>query len=497
MDYSQFLHMPEEASLLVVILILFLVDLFICKEPKEGENVSQKPTVINYVAIALLTIHTIINLLPCCNGGMIVDEAFGGMYQHTPMMTVVKSILNIGTLIVFLMANSWLRRPENVVKQGEFYLVTLFTLLGMYFMISSGHFLMFFIGLELASVPMAALVAYDKYRYESAEAGAKFILLALFSSALLVYGLSLIYGATGTLYYSSVGALFTGNTLLSVIGLTFFLSGMGFKISLVPFHLWTADTYQGAPTAVTAYLSVISKGSAAFVLFSVLVKAFAGEALMAEWNTGLYWIVIASITLANIFAIQQQNLKRFMAFSAISQAGYIILGIMDGTAQGMTAVVFYILVYMAANLGAFAVINVIEQKSGKIRIDDYDGLYQTNPHLSFIMTLCLFSLAGIPPFAGMFSKFFIFMAAFKAGYHWLVLIALINTVLSLYYYLLIVKAMYIKKNENPIATFQSDGCTRVALAICTVGVIILGLGGVFYNYVDTLSYGIDMVSGMK
>lgn len=497
MDYSQFLHMPEEASLLVVILILFLVDLFICKEPKEGENVSQKPTVINYVAIALLTIHTIINLLPCCNGGMIVDEAFGGMYQHTPMMTVVKSILNIGTLIVFLMANSWLRRPENVVKQGEFYLVTLFTLLGMYFMISSGHFLMFFIGLELASVPMAALVAYDKYRYESAEAGAKFILLALFSSALLVYGLSLIYGATGTLYYSSVGALFTGNTLLSVIGLTFFLSGMGFKISLVPFHLWTADTYQGAPTAVTAYLSVISKGSAAFVLFSVLVKAFAGEALMAEWNTGLYWIVIASITLANIFAIQQQNLKRFMAFSAISQAGYIILGIMDGTAQGMTAVVFYILVYMAANLGAFAVINVVEQKSGKIRIDDYDGLYQTNPHLSFIMTLCLFSLAGIPPFAGMFSKFFIFMAAFKAGYHWLVLIALINTVLSLYYYLLIVKAMYIKKNENPIATFQSDGCTRVALAICTVGVIILGLGGVFYNYVDTLSYGIDMVSGMK
>ena len=217
---------------------------------------------------------------------------------------------------------------------------------------------------------------------------------------------------------------------------------MGFKISLVPFHLWTADTYQGAPTVVTAYLSVISKSSAAFVLFTVLVKAFAGDSLMAEWNTGLYWIIIASITLANIFAIQQQNLKRFMAFSAISQAGYIVLGIMGGTAQGMTSIVFYILVYMVANLGAFAVINVIEQNSGKIRIDDYDGLYETNPHLSFIMTLCLFSLAGIPPFAGMFSKFFIFMAAFNAGYHWLVLIALINTVLSLYYYLLIVKAMY-------------------------------------------------------
>ena len=270
---------------------------------------------------------------------------------------------------------------------------------------------------------------------------------------------------------------------------------MGFKISLVPFHLWTADTYQGAPTVVTAYLSVISKSSAAFVLFTVLVKAFAGDSLMAEWNTGLYWIIIASITLANIFAIQQQNLKRFMAFSAISQAGYIVLGIMGGTAQGMTSIVFYILVYMVANLGAFAVINVIEQNSGKIRIDDYDGLYETNPHLSFIMTLCLFSLAGIPPFAGMFSKFFIFMAAFNAGYHWLVLIALINTVLSLYYYLLIVKAMYIKKNEHPIAQFQSDGYTRLALVICTAGVIVLGIGGVFYNYIDTLSYGIDKMLG--
>ena len=259
MDYSQFLHMPEEASLLAVILILFLADLFMCKEPKEGETISQKSSAINYVAIGLLSIHTLINLLPCCNGSMQATEAFGGMYQHTPMMTVIKSVLNIGTLVVFLMANSWLRRPENIVKQGEFYLVTLFTLLGMYLMISSGHFLMFFIVLELASVPMAALVAYDKYRYESAEAGAKFILLALFSSALLVYGLSLIYGATGTLYYSSVGALFSGDTLLSVIGLTFFLSGMGFKISLVPFHLWTADTYQGAPTVVQPILVLSQK----------------------------------------------------------------------------------------------------------------------------------------------------------------------------------------------------------------------------------------------
>lgn len=490
MDYSQFLNMPEELSLMAVILLLFVADLFICKDKTPTEEGILHGNKIGNIAIVLMIFQVASNFLPTCMGCTPATEAFGGMYVHTPMMTIMKSILSIGTLITFLMANGYMRQTANIVKQGEFYIVTLFTLLGMYFMISAGHFIMFFIGLEMASVPMAALIAYDKYRYESAEAGAKFILLALFSSALLLYGVSFIYDATGSLYFSEIHDRFAADhTLLSTIGLLLFLSGMGFKISLVPFHLWTADTYQGAPTVVTGYLSVISKGSAAFVLFTVLIKAFAGEGFSEEWNTALFWIIIASITIANLFAIQQQNLKRFMAFSAISQAGYLVLGVMGGTEEGMTSLVFYLLVYMAANLGAFTVINVIEQKSGKIRIDDYDGLYETNPHLSFIMTLCLFSLAGIPPFAGFFSKFFIFMAAFKAGYQWLVLIALVNTVLSLYYYLLIVKAMYIRKNEHPIASFRSDNYSRAALTICTLGVILLGLVSMIYDYIATLGYG--------
>ena len=407
------------------------------------------------------------------------------------MSGIVKSVLSIGTLITFLMAHGWMKRQENLVKQGEFYIITLFTLLGMYFMISSGHFLMFFIGLELASIPMAALVSYDKYRYESAEAGAKFILLALFSAGLLLYGLSLIYGGTGTLYFDGVFALLSDAKPFTLLGMLFFITGMGFKISLVPFHLWTADTYEGAPTVVTGYLSVISKGSAAFVLFTVLTKVFsANGGLFEAWNTAFFWIIIASITIANLFAIRQKNLKRFMAFSAISQAGYLVLTLMGGTAQGMTAMVFYLLVYMAANMGAFAVMNVVEQNSGLIGIDDYNGLYRTNPKLAFIMTLCLFSLAGIPPFAGFFSKFFVFMAAFHAGYHWLVLIALINTVISLYYYLLIVKAMYINPSENPIATFKSDCYSRTAIAICVAGVLLLGILGCVYSYLDTFSYGV-------
>ena len=231
-------------------------------------------------------------------------------------MTVLKVVLNIGTLIVFLIAHEWLKRDENEVKRGEFYLLTLSTLLGMYFMISSGHFLMFFIGLELASIPMTALVAFTKKNQDSAEAAAKYILTALFSSGLMLYGISLVYGTTGTLYFSDLSRVFDSSNLVQIAALVLVVSGLGFKISLVPFHLWTADTYQGAPTAVTSYLSVISKGAAAFVLFVILTKVF--SPLVAQWDLILFWIIIFSITLANLFAVRQNNLKRFMAFSAIS-----------------------------------------------------------------------------------------------------------------------------------------------------------------------------------
>lgn len=485
MDFSQFLSMQAELSLLAVIVILFIADLFMSGDGKEQKGIYNTP-----LPVILLAAHTLLNLVPTLSGDT-ATSAFGGMYVTTAMSGIVKTVLSIGTLITFLMAHGWMKRQENLVKQGEFYVITLFTLLGMYFMISSGHFLMFFIGLELASIPMAALVSYDKYRYESAEAGAKFILLALFSAGLLLYGLSLIYGGNGTLYFDGVFALLSDAKPYTLLGMLFFITGMGFKISLVPFHLWTADTYEGAPTVVTGYLSVISKGSAAFVLFTILTKVFSAYGgLFEAWNTAFFWIIVVSITIANLFAIRQKNLKRFMAFSAISQAGYLVLTLMGGTAQGMTAMVFYLLVYMAANMGAFAVMNVVEQNSGLIGIDDYNGLYRTNPKLAFIMTLCLFSLAGIPPFAGFFSKFFVFMAAFHAGYHWLVLIALINTVISLYYYLLIVKAMYINPSENPIATFKSDCYSRTAIAICVAGVLLLGILGCVYSHLDTFSYGV-------
>ncbi|ADV43299.1 NADH-quinone oxidoreductase subunit N [Bacteroides helcogenes] len=479
MDYSQFLLLKEELSLIAVIVILFIADLFMSPDAHKNGG---KPVLNTMLPVILLAIHTMITIVP----GPVAD-AFGGMYHNTPIQSIVKSILSIGTLIVFLMAHEWMRRPDTSIKQGEFYVLTLSTLLGMYFMISAGHFLMFFIGLETASIPMAALVAFDKYRHHSAEAGAKYILTALFSSGLLLYGLSLIYGSTGTLYFADIPAHLDGNPL-QIMAFVFFFAGMGFKISLVPFHLWTADVYEGAPSTVTAYLSVISKGSAAFVLMTVLIKVFAPMA--EQWQEVLYWVTIASITLANLFALRQENLKRLMAFSSISQAGYIMLGIIGGTAEGMTALVYYVLIYMFANLSVFTVITIVAIRAHKFTLEEYDGLYSTNPKLAFLMTLALFSLAGIPPFAGFFSKFFIFAAAFQSGFHLLVFIALVNTVLSLFYYLKIVKAMYINKSDEPIATFRSDGYTRASLAICTIGIVVLSLASIVYQSIDKFTFGI-------
>ena len=458
--------MRPELSLIVVAVLLFLYDLF---AGEKGRKYFQP------LACVLLLGHIIANILPIRESG----EVFGGMYAYSPMINVVKSILSVGTLLVVMQSDAWLRREDTEFKRGEFYVLTLFTLLGMFFMISAGNFLMFVIGLELASIPMACLVAFDKYKHHSAEAAAKYILSAMFSSGLMMYGISFLYGTTGTLYFADVAAGLTG-TPLQIMALVFFFAGLGFKISLVPFHLWTADAYEGAPTNVTAYLSTISKAAAAFTLLVVLSKVFGP--MIAEWQRMLYWVIIASITVANLFAIRQKNLKRFFAFSSISQAGYLMLGVIGGNAVGMVSMVYYILVYTVANLAIFGVISVIEQKTdGKVGLADYNGLYKTNPKLTLVMTLALFSLAGIPPFAGFFSKFFIFAAAFSAGFKVLVFVALANTVISLYYYLLVIKAMFITPNDDPIPAFKSDTYTRISLAVSLAGVLLIGLFGGIYD----------------
>ena len=470
MNYGQFLNMVPEYYLVLILLAVFVVDFIMHRSEKKLDvlfAVTAALMIVLPVRIALMSEPT---------------EAFGGLYVASSAVNVMKVILAFGTLIVIIMAQPWVATQKRLA--GEFYMLIISTLLGMFVMMSSGNFLLFFLGLEMASVPLACMVAFDRDRKNSAEGAAKYILVATFSSGVMLFGISFIYAATGSLYFDDVAAVITAKPL-TIMGLAFFFSGLGFKISLVPFHFWTADTYQGAPTPVTGYLSVISKGAAAITLCIILMKVF--QPMVEYWNYMLYIVIVLSITVANLFAIRQSELKRFMAFSSISQAGYIMLAVVGNSQLGIASLTYYVLVYIVANMAVFTVINVVEQNNGgRTDMAAYNGFYQTNPKLSFLMTLALFSLAGIPPFAGMFSKFFVFMAGVQNGEpmaYFVVFVALVNTVVSLYYYLLIVKAMYITKTDKPLPTFKSDVNTKAALAICTAGIALFGVVSCIYEWI--------------
>ena len=467
--------MPQELGLLLVFLLVFLYDLFLPKKAQSGL------AAFTAVVFAIFTIAAPF---------MTAAPAFSGMFEGNTATSEVKCVLNIGMLIVLVQSVKWANSEFIIVRRGEFYSLLLVTLLGMYFMVSARHFLLFIIGLEMASLPIAALVAFDKRRYESHEAAAKYLFTAIFSSAVLLMGLSFVYALSGSLYFDDIAYCVIGDTsALLIVALAFVIAGIGFKLSLVPFHLWTADVYQGAPTSVTSYLSVISKGAAAFSFLVVLSQAF-GAVYSQVWEWMLYALIILTITIGNLFAIRQTNLKRFLAFSSISQAGYIVLGVIACSALGMTSLMFYVLVYIFSNLAAFGVIQAIENNCGKVNIDDYNGLYKTNPMLSVAMMLAMFSLAGIPPFAGFFSKFFIFTSALQAGtvsMYVLVLIALINTIVSLYYYLLVVKAMFIHQDDCVIAPFKSALSERIALLVCVIGIILIGIVPFFYTFLEAAS----------
>ncbi len=475
MDYSQFLAMKQEIGLLVVFLLVFLYDTFMPKQTQKGLPV---------FTVVLMLLLTAAGFCCHCLGAAGDTTAFAGMYQTGAVIAAIKGILNIGVVIVLIQSIKWANSDSMIMRRGEFYELLLVTLFGMYLMISARHFLLFIIGLESASLPLAAMVALDKNRYESHEAAVKYILTAVFSSAVFMLGLSFVYGLTGSLYFENIYFAITSKlSVMLVAAIAFVIAGIGFKLSLVPFHLWTADVYQGAPTSVTSYLSVISKGATAFAFLVVMAQVF-GAVYSNVWEWMLYALIILTITVGNLFAIRQRNMKRFLAFSSISQAGYIMLGVIAFNAMGVAALMYYVLVYIFSNLAAFGVIGAIENATGKVSMDDYRGLHKTNPRLAFCMMLAMFSLAGIPPFAGFFSKFFIFTGAINQGsvaIYVLVLIALINTIISLYYYLLVVKAMYISEDDCTIARFKSAGSERLGLFITVAGILLLGIVSCCYS----------------
>jgi len=465
--------MRQEILLISIVLILLIASIF--SNPNANRS-------LNTFGILLFALLTIAGFLPNQEGSL-----FGGMYQLTETTSMMKNILNVGVLIILLQSSAWLNSKDQERNATEFVLIMLSTLVGMDYMISAGDFLMLFIGLELATIPTAILAAYEVKKIKSIEAGSKLVLLGALSTGISLMGVSILYAANGSIYFESIGYTVV-NSNLNVLGMLFFFGGLAFKISLVPFHLWTADVYEGSPIPVASYLSVISKGAAVFVLIMVLYKVF--PALQEAWTMALYLVAILTMTIGNIFALRQHNIKRFLAFSSIAQAGFILLGIIAGSDMGMATVVYFIMVYVFSNLGAFGVATAIYQATGSEEISSYNGLYKSNPKLSLLMMLSLFSLAGIPPLAGYFGKFFLFTAAASEGYYWLVIIAVLNTIISLYYYLMIVKAIFITPNENAIAYFKSDNMMKIGLSLAALGIVLIGFIGGIYDWIFTLSWGI-------
>src|SRR5665648_909494 len=367
MNFSDILTMRHELMLTIIALVVLIIDLNLHNRDKH---------LIIPITLSLFFIHTVVGFLPSQPSIL-----FGGMYHTTALLVLMKNVLNVGVLIVLLQSVTWLKKEENREKISEYFILLFSTLIGMYFMISSGDFLMFYLGLELATIPIAALAAYNHHQTKSAEAGIKLILSSALSSGILLFGISLIYGATGSIYFDAIAKVYA-NSPMQILAFIFFFTGMAFKMSLVPFHFWTADVYEGAPINVTSYLSVISKGAASFIFTIILFTVF--KSITEMWKPLIYTLAVFTMTIANLFALRQNNIKRFLAFSSIAQAGFLLVGIIGAGELGMTSVVYFVLVYVFTNLGAFGVVSAIHNASGVETISGYNGLYKTNPKLSLL-----------------------------------------------------------------------------------------------------------------
>lgn len=452
-------------SELVITTIIFLL-LFI----KIGKGMK------NESLLSLIQILLLVNFI----GGFFFNKEgslFGDMFHTSSLIVFQKNLLSLGVYLISMLFSDWLKKSQHL---AEFFLLMLSALLGMFFMISSGNLLIFYLSLELATIPVAAMANFDLAKKRSSEGAMKMILSSAFSSGILLFGISLLYGATGTISFAEI-PMQLDSSPLQILAFVFLFTAFAFKLSIVPFHLWTADVYEGSPMAVTAFLSVVSKGSVAFIFISTLYKVF--QPMQEMWYTMLVILAVATMVIGNLFALRQQNIKRFLAFSSIAQVGFILVGISNSDKMGIAAVVYFILIYMFSNLAAFGVTSVISEHSGKENIDDYKGLYKTNPFLSWILALALFSLAGIPPTAGFFGKLFLITAGASKAAYWFIIIAALNMIVSLYYYLRVIRAVFMDKNENPIEKIKTGASVKLALIICGAGIVLVGLLSWVYEYI--------------
>jgi NADH-quinone oxidoreductase subunit N len=449
--------MPE-LFMTVLALVLLLADLFLFK--KKGV----------LAALSILGVGVVAFTLIGSSG-----STFGGMFISDGYSSFFKIIFFINLILSVLISIKYIGIER--VNFGEYYSLIVLSTLGMMVMASAADLIVLYLGLELMALSTYILAGFIRHDIKSNEAALKYFLLGAFSSAFLLYGISLIYGLTGTTDIRAIASYITekglvGNPALS-LSMTLFAVAFGFKIAAVPFHMWAPDAYEGAPTSITAFMSVGPKAAGFAVLGRVLMIAFA--TLKFEWILILIPLSILSMAVGNIVALAQTNIKRMLAYSSIAHAGYALIGIIAANRDGLASMMNYLMIYAFMNMGAFAVIIMLRTEGFKGNtITDYEGLAKTHPFLSALMLIFMFSLTGIPPTAGFIGKLYVFMSAINAGYTWLVLVAVVFSVISAYFYLRIVMYMYMREPKVEVATSKS-GTLGVALGVTAVMVLAIGV----------------------
>ncbi|MCF3642025.1 NADH-quinone oxidoreductase subunit NuoN [Rhizobium sp. TRM95111] len=422
------------------------------------------------LAVALLIISGLWLVMVTGEG-----EAYGGAFLADPFAKFMKVLALIGSITAMVMTVGHARSEQ--IDRFEFPVLIVLATVGMLLMISANDLISLYLSLELQSLALYVVAAINRDSIRSTEAGLKYFVLGALSSGMLLYGMSLVYGFTGHTGFEEIAAALTaeGRSLGLVFGLVFVLAGLAFKISAVPFHMWTPDVYEGAPTPVTAFFAAAPKVAAMAMLVRIVIEAF--EPIVADWQQIIVFISIASMLLGAFAAIGQRNIKRLMAYSSIGHMGYALVGLSAGSMTGVRGVVLYMLIYMVMTLGTFACILAMRRKEGGNveNVDDLAGLSTTNPFMATVLTVLMFSLAGIPPLAGFFGKYFVFMAAIEAHLYALAIIGVLASVVGAYYYLRIVKVMWFDEATGEFARTAGELKLVFGLSgLFVVGYVLIG-----------------------
>jgi NADH-quinone oxidoreductase subunit N len=394
---------------------------------------------------------------------------FDGAYINDSFSTFFKQLFLIAAVLIVLISKDHL-----ISKQGEFYTLIVSALLGMMIMVSAGELITIYIGLELMTISFCVLIAY-KGDEKSKEASLKYLILGAMSSAIFLYGLSLIYGITQTTVIKEIAeVLGAGHVMpLEILGMIFLIAGFAFKIAIVPFHMWAPDIYEGAPTSITVFLAVASKTAGLAVLLRLFMIGM--PSISSYWVELIIVLSVITLILGNLAAIPQTNIKRMLAYSSIAQAGYFLLGIIANSSLGVAAILLYSLFYLFANMGAFGVVIAVSKATGSNEIKDYAYLAKRSPYLAAVMLISLLSLAGIPPLAGFIGKFYLFLAIIEKGQIWLAFLSIGMSVVSVYYYLKVVKIMYFGESPEKLEPIPVSKSTKLALTISMIALVVLGI----------------------